>query len=251
MDSLMLRNITKRFGDVLAVDAFDLSVKQEEFLVVIGESGCGKTTLLRIIAGLETPDTGEVLIGGVPVNDVPPGRRNVQLIFQNFALWPHMRVFDDRKYANLTLPLRIRKWSVEAIRDLIRPLAARLNIEERLFSRKPQELSAGQQQRVALGRAMTTSPQILLMDEPFSNLDPHNRRKVREEIRAFHKERRLTTIFVTHNLEDAVQLGDRIALMHQGHLEQVGTAENLMRHPANDRVADYFRVRPSYGVAFQ
>lgn len=251
MDSLALRSLSKSFGSIVAVDQLDLTVKQGEFLVVIGESGCGKTTLLRVIAGLETPETGEVLIGGVPMNDVPAGRRNVQLIFQNYALWPHMRIFDDRKYANLTLPLRIRKWSVEAIRELIRPLATRLNIDERLFSRKPQELSAGQQQRIALGRAMTTSPQILLMDEPFSNLDPGNRRRVREEIRTFHREQHLTTIFVTHNLEDAIELGDRIALMHQGRIEQVDTAENLMRHPATERVADYFRVRPSYGVPFR
>ena len=135
--NLVLRNIGKRFGAVTAVDGFDLAVNQGEFLVIIGESGSGKTTLLRIIAGLETPDTGDVLIGGVPVNDVPPGRRDVQLIFQSYALWPHMRVFEDRKYANLTLPLRIRKWSVGAIRELIRPLAKALNIEERLFRAQP------------------------------------------------------------------------------------------------------------------
>ena len=184
VQTLVLRDIGKRFGQVTAVDGFDLAVDQGEFLVIIGESGCGKTTLLRIIAGLETPDTGEVLIGGVPVNDVPPGRRDVQLIFQSYALWPHMRVFEDRKYANLTLPLRIRKWSVGAIRELIRPLAKALNIEERLFDRRPPELSAGQQQRVALARAMTTYPQIMLMDEPLSNLDPPNRRRVRAEIRS-------------------------------------------------------------------
>lgn len=245
MIHLVLRDITKRFDSVVALDGLQLEVTQGEFLVIVGESGCGKTTLLRIIAGLETPDSGEVLIGGAPVNHLSPGARNVQMIFQSYALWPHMRVFDDRKYTNLSLPLRIRKWSQDAIRELVRPLSQKLGIEEGWFPRKPQELSAGQQQKVALGRAMTTSPQILLMDEPLSNLDPGNRRKIRAEIRTFHQEHRLTTLFVTHALDDAFVLADRIAVMRDGRFEQVDKPEIMVRRPVNRYVADYLGVDPS------
>lgn len=164
------------------------------------------------------------------------------MIFQSFALWPHMKIFDDRKWTNLTLPLKIRKWSNEKIREYIRPLTKSLGIEEGFFQRKPTELSAGQQQRVAMGRAMTTAPRILLMDEPLSNLDPTSRLKMRREILTFHRENRLTTIFVTHNLPDAIALGDRIAVMRAGQFEQVDTSENLMRYPANQYVADFFRA---------
>ncbi len=242
MDSMVLRDLTKRFDSVVAVDKADLTLNDGELLVIIGESGCGKTTLLRLIAGLEVPDSGTIFIGGVPVNDLPVGHRGVQMIFQSFALWPHMKVFDDRKWTNLTLPLKIRKWSQEKIREYIRPLTKSLGIEEGFFQRKPTELSAGQQQRVAMGRAMTTAPRILLMDEPLSNLDPTSRLKMRREILTFHRENRLTTIFVTHNLPDAIALGDRIAVMRAGQFEQVDTSENLMRYPANQYVADFFRA---------
>ncbi|HEX9443167.1 MAG TPA: ABC transporter ATP-binding protein, partial [Candidatus Binatia bacterium] len=150
---LELSGLTKRFGPVTAVDRADLAVRDGELLAIVGESGCGKTTTLRLIAGLETPDAGAILIGGVPMSDVPPGRRNVQMIFQNFALWPHMKVFDPRRYTNLTLPLKVRRWSEEKIQGLVRPLAERLGIDERLYGRKPGALSGGEQQRVALGRA--------------------------------------------------------------------------------------------------
>ncbi|MBI1993053.1 MAG: ABC transporter ATP-binding protein, partial [Deltaproteobacteria bacterium] len=143
-----------------------------------------------------------------------------------------MKVFDDRSYTNLSLPLKIRKWSQERIREFMRPLTQRLGIEEGFFRRRPQELSGGQQQRVALGRAMTTSPRVLLMDEPLSNIDPPNRLKMRGEILRFHREQRLTTLYVTHNLADGLALGDRIAVMREGRFEQVDTAENLMRQPA-------------------
>ncbi|MGH7774136.1 MAG: ABC transporter ATP-binding protein [Candidatus Binatia bacterium] len=242
MVSVILRQLTKRFGSVVAVDRADLSVYDGELLVIVGESGCGKTTTLRLIAGLETPDNGIIYIGGVPVNDIPVGRRGVQLIFQNYALWPHMRIFDDRRYTNLTLPLKIRKWSQQKIGEFMRPLTQRLGIEESFFRRKPQELSGGQQQRVALGRAMTTSPRVLLMDEPLSNIDPPNRLKMRGEIIKFHRENRLTTLYVTHNLADGLALGDRIAVMRAGRFEQVDTAENLMRQPANAYVADFFKA---------
>jgi ABC-type sugar transport system ATPase subunit len=211
-------------------------------LVILGESGCGKTTTLRLIAGLETPDSGAIFIGGVPVNDVPVGKRQVQMIFQNYALWPHMKVFDQQRYTNLTLPLKIRKWSSEKIGDFLRPLTQKLGIEESFFQRKPTELSGGQQQRVALGRALATSPRILLMDEPLSNIDPPNRLKMRTEIMTFHKENRLTTIYVTHNLADGFAMADRIAVMRDGRFEQVDTGENIMRQPATDYVAAFFRA---------
>lgn len=242
MISLELRKLTKRFGSVVAVDGADLLVNDGELMVIVGESGCGKTTTLRLIAGLETPDSGEIFIGGVPVNDVPVGQRNVQMIFQNYALWPHMRIFDERSYTNLTFPLRVRKWSNDKIREFLRPLAEKLGIEESFFRRKPTELSGGQQQRVALGRAMATTPRILLLDEPLSNIDPPNRLKMRGEILKFHNENRLTTIYVTHNLADGVALGDRIAVMRDGRFEQVDTSENLMRQPATGYVADFFKA---------
>ncbi len=242
MVSVVLDRLSKRFGSVTAVDQADLTVNDGELLVIVGESGCGKTTTLRLIAGLERPDSGTIYIGGIPVNDLPVGQRSVQMIFQNYALWPHMRIFDDRSYTNLTFPLKIRKWSQQKIREFMRPLTHRLGIEESFFRRKPQELSGGQQQRVALGRAMTTSPRVLLMDEPLSNLDPPNRLKVRGEILKFHHENRLTTLYVTHNLADGLALGDRIAVMREGRFEQVDSAENLMRRPATSYVADFFRA---------
>ncbi len=239
---LVLRNLTKKFGSVVAVNRANLDVNEGEFLVIVGESGCGKTTTLRLIAGLEIPDEGTIFVNGVPVNEVPVGRRGVQMIFQNYALWPHMKVFDERAYTNLTLPLKIKKWSKERIGDFLRPLAQRIGIEKSFFQRKPSELSGGQQQRVALGRAMTTSPRILLMDEPLSNIDPPNRLKMRGEIMKFHRENRLTTIYVTHNLADGVALADRIAVMRDGAFEQVEAPENLMRQPATAYVADFFRA---------
>jgi ABC-type sugar transport system ATPase subunit len=240
--SLALRELTKRFGSVVAVNQANLTVNSEEFLVILGESGCGKTTTLRLIAGLEAPDSGTIYIGGVPVNDVPVGKRGVQMIFQSYALWPHMKVFDEQRYTNLTLPLKIRKWSSEKIGEFLRPLAQKLGIEESFFQRRPTELSGGQQQRVALGRAMATSPRILLMDEPLSNIDPPNRLRMRGEIMTFHKQNRLTTIYVTHNVADGFALADRIAVMRDGRFEQVDTPENLMRQPVTPYIADFFKA---------
>jgi len=240
--SLSLRGLTKQFGPVLAVDHATLDVHAGEFVVIVGESGCGKTTLLKLIAGLESPDSGTILIGGLPVNDVPVGKRNVQMIFQNFALWPHMKVFDEQAHTNLTFPLKVRKWSSEKISEFLRPLAQKVGIETSFFERKPSELSGGQQQRVALGRAMATSPRILLMDEPLSNFDPPNRLKMRKEILTFHREHSLTTLYVTHNLADGVALADRVAVMHDGKFDQIDTVTNLIRHPASRYVADFFEA---------
>jgi ABC-type sugar transport system ATPase subunit len=164
------------------------------------------------------------------------------MIFQNYALWPHMRVFDADRYSNLSLPLRVRQWSAEKISEFLRPLAWKIGIDESHFKRKPSELSGGQQQRVALGRAMVTSPTVMLMDEPLSNIDPPNRIRMRQEILSFHKEHRLTTLYVTHNLADGIALADRIAVMREGRFEQADTAENLMRHPATEYIADFFKA---------
>jgi ABC-type sugar transport system ATPase subunit len=240
--SVALRGLTKTFGSVVAVDHADLSVSNGEFLVIVGESGCGKTTTLRLIAGLETPDSGAIFIDDTLVNDVPPGKRGVQMIFQNYALWPHMKIWDERRYSNLNLPLKIRHWSTASIAEFLRPLAQRVGVDSILFQRKPAELSGGQQQRVAVARAMTTAPRILLMDEPLNNLDPPNRLKMRGEILKFHREHRLTTLYVTHNLADGVALADRVAVMHNGRFEQVDSVENLMRRPATSYVADFFRA---------
>ena len=242
MISLSLRKLSKKYGAINAVADATLDVTAGEFLVIVGESGCGKTTTLRLIAGLETPDSGTIFIGGAPVNDIPVGKRNVQMIFQNYALWPHMKVFEASKYSNLSLPLKVRKWSSEKIAEYLRPLAWKVGIDESFFQRRPTELSGGQQQRVALGRAMVTAPQIMLMDEPLSNIDPPNRLKMRQEILSFHKENHLTTLYVTHNLADGVALADRIAVMHAGRFEQTDTVENLMRHPASEYVADFFKA---------
>jgi len=239
---LSLRKLTKRFGAVTAVDQANLDVNGGEFLVIVGESGCGKTTTLRLIAGLEQLDSGTIFINGALVNDVPVGQRGVQMIFQNFALWPHMKVLDEQRYSNLSLPLRVKKWSSDKISEFLRPLAWKIGIDESFFNRKPTELSGGQQQRVALGRAMVTSPRVMLMDEPLSNIDPPNRLKMRQEILSFHKENRLTTLYVTHNLADGMALADRIAVMHEGKFEQADTPEYLLRHPATEYVADFFKA---------
>ncbi|NIO07777.1 MAG: ATP-binding cassette domain-containing protein [Deltaproteobacteria bacterium] len=242
MISLAVTDLTKRFGDIVAVDRVSFSVNDGELLVIIGASGCGKTTLLRLIAGLEDPDEGEIFVGGARVNDLGPGKRGVQMIFQSYALWPHMKVFDEKKFTNLSFPLKVRNWSKEKIREGIRQVTSSLGIEDSFFSRKPQELSSGQQQRVALGRAMTTTPRIMVMDEPLSNLDPPSRVKMRNEILNFHRHNRLTTLYVTHDLSDALALGDRVALMRDGRFEQIDTAEALMQKPANQYVAEFFRA---------
>jgi multiple sugar transport system ATP-binding protein len=241
MDSLVIQDITKNFGSVVAVNKANLNVRDGELLVIIGDSGCGKTTLLRIIAGLETLDSGFIFIGGAPVNELPAGQRGVQIIFQHYALWPHMKVYDDNRYTNMTLPLRVRKWSKDKIREYILPLAKSLQIHEDLFQRKPDTLSGGEQQRVAMGRAMVTAPRVLLMDEPLSNLDPASRNRMRAEVRSFHEKNRLTTLYVTHNITDGIDLGDRIAVMRDGSFEQVDTFKNIREHPVNQYVSDFFK----------
>ncbi len=211
----------------LAVDVDDLRVAPGEFVAIMGESGSGKTSLLRLVAGLEEPTQGEIYIGGVYMNDVEVGRRPVQLIFQSLALWPHLRVMDEQGYSNLSFPLKIRSWSKEQIVDRVRGVANRVGLREELFPRKPSELSGGERQRVALARAMVTNTKTFLMDEPLSSLDPISRPKMRSEIRRLHAEVGATTLYVTHSIHDARDIADRIAVMQEGRIIATGTYQEL------------------------
>ena len=214
-------------GERLAVNIDDFRVAPGEFVAVMGESGSGKTSLLRLIAGLEEPNQGEIYIGGVYMNDVEVGRRPVQLIFQSLALWPHLRVMDEQGYSNLSLPLKIRSWSKERIVDRVRGVASRVGLREELFPRKPSELSGGERQRVALARAMVTNTKTFLMDEPLSSLDPISRPRMRSEIRRLHAEVGATTLYVTHSIHDARDMADRIAVMQEGRIIAAGTYQEL------------------------
>jgi multiple sugar transport system ATP-binding protein len=234
-----LEALNKKYGDVTAISNFTLKVYPGEFMVLVGPSGCGKTTLLRLIAGLEQLDSGHIYLGDVWANEVPVGKRNVQMIFQNYALWPHMKVMDEKGYSNISFPLKVRKWVSDQIVNRAQEITRRVGLGEELFSRRPGELSAGQQQRVALSRAITTSPQVFLMDEPMANLDPPSRVKVRKEIKQLHQELATTTILVTHIIADAFAMADRIAIMRDGRLVQVGTVDNLRKYPADPFVTDF------------
>ncbi len=241
MAEIRLAGIRKSFGPVVALANIDLAIKDKELLGLVGPSGCGKTTLLRLIAGLETPDAGELYIDGRLATDVKANKRGIQLVFQTFALWPHMKVFDGDKLTNLSFPMRIRKWLKDEIVARVRRVNASVGVEEAYHDRRPMELSAGQKQRVALGRALVVPPQALLLDEPMSNLDPPARVKIREELRKLHDEYGLTTVIVTHNITDALAVADRIAVMQEGRIVQIGKTREVYEKPANAFVADFIR----------
>ena len=236
MAKLELRRVTKRFGAVLALNDVNLTVEDGEFFVLVGPNGSGKTTLLRVVAGLVEPDAGDIVIDGVNVNDLPPGQRGVRMVFQGYALFPHLRVYDDRRLANLNFPLRIRKVLKDDIAKVIATVAHRVGIEAELFPRKPDQLSAGQKQKVAVGRALTLPPKVFVLDEPLSNLDPLSRVQVRDEIKRIHREIKATTLYVTHNLPEALALGDRLAVVHQGAIQQIGPPGEVYDRPATDFV---------------
>ena len=219
-----------------AVDIADFGVDTGEFVAIMGESGSGKTTLLRLIAGLEQPDQGDIYIGGEYVNDVPVGRRPVQLIFQSLALWPHLRVMDERGYSNLSLPLRVRGWTGDQIRARVSNVTRRVGLREYLYPRKPDELSGGERQRVALARAMVTEAKTFLMDEPLSSLDPISRPRMRTEVRRLHDETGATTLYVTHSIADARAMADRIAVIRDGRIIRTGTYQELIEAPGDEYV---------------
>ena len=234
MASISLKNIVKTYpGNVTAVHDFNLEIQDKEFIILVGPSGCGKSTTLRMIAGLEEISSGELYIGDRLVNDVAPKDRDIAMVFQNYALYPHMTVFK-----NMAFGLTLRKVPKEEIERKVQEVAKILDIEH-LLNRKPKALSGGQRQRVALGRAMVRDPAVFLLDEPLSNLDAKLRAQMRTEITQLHKRLGTTFIYVTHDQTEAMTMGDRIVVMKDGYIQQVDTPQNLYDKPCNLFVAGF------------
>ena len=233
MATLRLEKLTKLYGSVLAVDGIDLDVADREFIVLVGPSGCGKSTTLRMIAGLEDVSSGAIRIGDRVVNELEPKDRDIAMVFQDYALYPHMSV-----YENMAFGLRYRKYAKAEIRRRVEDAARILDIDQ-LLARRPKELSGGQRQRVAMGRAIVRDPQVFLFDEPLSNLDAKLRVQMRTEIKRLHRRVSTTVVYVTHDQVEAMTLADRIVIMKDGLIEQVGTPDEVYNQPATSYVAGF------------
>jgi multiple sugar transport system ATP-binding protein len=231
--SVHFKSVSKSFGSTLVVDDLTLSVEDGEFVVLLGPSGCGKTTTLRMLAGLEDVTSGDILIGEVRVNDIPTQARDIAMVFQSYALYPHMTIAE-----NIAYPLRVRKTGREEIERRVNQVAMMLEID-RLLSRRPRDLSGGERQRVALARAIVRSPRVYLMDEPLSNLDARLRVQMRGELKRLQHELGTTTIYVTHDQAEAMTLAHRVAVMRGGRLQQFDTPMNIYNSPANRFVAEF------------
>jgi multiple sugar transport system ATP-binding protein len=231
---IVMDQVTKRYGgETLAVDSLDMAIEDGEFMVLVGPSGCGKTTALRMIAGLETISEGEIRIGDQVVNDVPPKDRDIAMVFQNYALYPHMTVYD-----NMAFGLKLAKTDKGEIDKRVKQAAQVLGLEE-FLNRKPRALSGGQRQRVAMGRAIVRNPQAFLMDEPLSNLDAKLRVQMRSEIARIQHDLEVTTVYVTHDQVEAMTMGDRVAVIKKGELQQVGSPTELFENPTSLFVAGF------------
>ncbi|MDX2168005.1 MAG: sulfate/molybdate ABC transporter ATP-binding protein [Deltaproteobacteria bacterium] len=230
---IAIRNVTKRFGEFTALDDVSIDVPHGELVALLGPSGSGKTTLLRIIAGLEAADHGTIHYEDVDTTHRSPRDRNVGFVFQHYALFRHMTVFD-----NVAFPLRVRKWKRDAIEHRVAELLRLIQLDT-LGNQVPSQLSGGQRQRVALARALAASPKVLLLDEPFGALDAKVRAELRQWLRRLHDEIHVTSVFVTHDQEEAFEVSDRIVVMNHGRIEQVGSPEEVFEHPANGFVMDF------------
>lgn len=233
MASVTLTDVTKKFDEVVAVNKANLEIRDKEFLVLVGPSGCGKTTTLRMVAGLEEITSGTIEIGDTVVNDIPPKDRDIAMVFQNYALYPHMDV-----YNNMAFGLKLRKFPKDDIERRVKGAAQILGIEN-LLDRKPKQLSGGQRQRVALGRAIVREPKVFLMDEPLSNLDAKLRVQMRTELSKLHDELQTTIIYVTHDQTEAMTMGDRIVVLRDGFIQQVADPLTLYNQPVNMFVAGF------------
>lgn len=233
MADVTLRKVIKRYDEVEAVRGIDLDIADHEFIVLVGPSGCGKSTTLRMIAGLEDISDGDIMIGGDVVNDVPPKDRDIAMVFQNYALYPHMTVAE-----NMSFGLRLKHYPKAEIKARVTEAARLLDITD-LIDRKPKQLSGGQRQRVAMGRAIVRNPKVFLFDEPLSNLDAKLRVQMRIEIKKVHQKVRTTTVYVTHDQVEAMTLADRVVVMNKGRIEQIGTPNELYHKPATRFVAGF------------
>lgn len=245
MALLEVRGLSKDFGEVTAVDGVDLRSEEGEFLVLLGPSGCGKTTLLRMIAGLEEPTQGEVLIGGEVVNGLPPRARKIAMVFQSYALYPHMTVF-----RNIAFPLKAEGLEPEVRKEKVEWAAKLLDLE-RLLDRRPRQLSGGERQRVALARAIVREPSLFLLDEPLSNLDAKLRAAARDDLLSFQRDLGITALYVTHDQVEAMGMGDRIAVMNQGKIRQFGAPEQVYHYPADTFVATFLGSPPMNLIEYQ
>jgi multiple sugar transport system ATP-binding protein len=233
MATVQLQKLVKRYGNVEVVHGIDLDIADREFIALVGPSGCGKSTTLRMIAGLEDVSGGEIRIGGEVVNDLPPRARNISMVFQSYALYPHMTVRE-----NMGFSLKIAKRPAAEIEARVAEAAAILHLDP-LLDRRPSQLSGGQRQRVAMGRAIVRHPEVFLFDEPLSNLDAKLRGEMRTEIKKLHAKVRSTVVYVTHDQVEAMTLADRIVIMRDGHIEQVGTPDQVFSRPATKFVAGF------------
>ena len=234
MSSVILKNLVKSYdGKKNVIDNINLEIKDKEFVVLVGSSGCGKSTILRLIAGLEDITSGEILIDDKIVNNVHPKDRDIAFVFQSYALYPHMSVFD-----NIAFGLKMRKFDKKVIKEKVLEVAKALNLED-LLERKPKQLSGGQRQRVALGRAIVRNPKVFLMDEPLSNLDANLRVHMRSEIKRLHNRLKTTFIYVTHDQTEALTMGDRIVILDKGKIQQADTPEVIYNKPCNKFVAGF------------
>ena len=233
MAFIELKNIEKSFGSNKVINKFDIKIKDGEFIVLVGPSGCGKSTLLRMISGLETVDKGEIYLDNKLINNLIPSKREIAMVFQSYALYPHMSVFE-----NMAFGLKMEKISKSEINQKVNNAAATLQIED-LLERKPKQLSGGQRQRVAIGRAITRSPKVFLFDEPLSNLDAALRSEMRVEISKLHKKMNSNIIYVTHDQVEAMTLADRIVVLNKGNIEQYGTPNEIYSDPNNIFVAEF------------
>ena len=239
MAEVEFRDVTRRYpGGVVALNGLNLTVADGEFLILVGPSGCGKSTALRLLAGLDKPTSGEIRIGGTVVNNLAPGQRDIAMVFQNYALYPHMSV-----YRNLAYGLRQRRTPRAEVERRVRETAELLEIDQ-LLDRKPGQLSGGQRQRVAMGRALVRKPQAFLLDEPLSNLDAKLRNQVRGDLKRLHRELPVTSIYVTHDQVEAMTLGDRLCVMSDGEVQQIGTTDDIYNRPANTFVAAFMGSPP-------